>query len=275
MKSFFKAKYLLIVEDQSRLEKVASRRFSIFSAIVAALIVMVVAMIPCFALIMLTPLHNLLPGYMKDSERALTEENIMRIDSLRVTYEHNEAYLNNLLTVFDTSRKPSDSTMRATAVNNLTPDSLFMASAAEKKFNAAVNQREKYNISVLAPLNAEGMTFYSVSNDGTISSDSRQSHRAVIFLSADSPVVSIADGRVIEVTDSPSEGASVIMAHSKGFISRLSHLGRVFAEPGDFIEGSQVLALPKANTGRDQSKVILEMWHNGTRLIPWKYVGTD
>lgn len=275
MKSIFRSKYRLILEDESRLERIGSRRFSAAGLTLIGLALLAVALVPCVCLVLFTPLRSLLPGYLKESQREQTIDNMMRIDSLYDAYSRNESYLRNILTVMDTDRVPSDSSARVTAVNRLTPDSLSGPSAAERKFNAIMSEREKYNISVIAPLAAEGMTFSPLSSESTVTTESRNSIMAVVLMARDTPVGSIADGRVIAVGNSPSEGAWIVIAHAKGFISRTARLGRIFAEPGDYVAGSQIVALPATTSGRDQSRVTLEMWHNGDQLKPWKYIGAQ
>ena len=83
-------KYRLKIEDESRLETLGEWSLSRRRIAAGALSVLIV---------MLTPLKSLVPGYYRSSDRASTEEMLLRLDSIRSSYERNQAYMTNLLGV--------------------------------------------------------------------------------------------------------------------------------------------------------------------------------
>lgn len=267
-------KYRLSVEDESRLRNVASVSMRLWQWIAAGVIFFSICLFMAGMLIYLTPLRGILPGYMKQGERAATEVGILRLDSLTEAYRRNEAYLNNVMTVLNTDRTPAETSSEPPATNMLAADSLTEASDMERKFVAEVREREKYNISVVAPLAADAMMFVPVSEQSVISSSTRGSHRAHVILARGEAPASIADGRVVGIFASPGQsGYTMMIQHAKGFLSSYSRLGMPLAGIGDEVTGGQAIALPADGSGISGSDIYLCMWHNGTPLIPYEYVG--
>lgn len=138
-----------------------------------------------------------------------------------------------------------------------------------------MSEREKYNISVIAPLAAESMMFSPVNEESIISEKTKKSTKAEVILAKGSTVSAIADGRVIAISQSVREGGgtAVLIQHAKGFLSRCNRLGTVLIEPGDYVTGGQVIALTASGNSRNNELISVEMWHNGTPLVPYDYLG--
>ena len=127
-------RYRFNIENESKLERIVD-----FSISPAALWCAVVGIVVLFLflgsiIVMITPLRTLLPGYLKQSERSATEDNILRLDSILEVYEQDRAYIDNVLRVLDTGRIPVDSASISGSVRELTTDSLLPTSPAERKF---------------------------------------------------------------------------------------------------------------------------------------------
>ena len=225
---------------------------------------------------MVTPIRTLLPGYMKQSERTATEENILRLDSALRVYEYNQAYIDNALRVLDTGRIPADSAKISANYNEFSPDSLISASPLENKFINMMEEREKYNISVLAPLAADGIIFSQVSDNSVYTEASRKEETGEIILPPNEAVRCVADGTVLATYYSPSEhGYVAIIQHQRGFVSRFSRLGTPMVAVGDYILSGQILALCPAADAKGKRYIEVMMWHNGHRLVPYEYIGNQ
>lgn len=243
-----------------------------FLYIIAAL---AVAIIIGGSIIMLTPLRTLLPGYMKEEQRYATEENLLRLDSLRTVYDNNQAYIDNFLLITDTDRIPEDSASRSQEQITLHDDSLAPPAKREQKFVKAMNEREKFNISVLAPLAADGMMFNPVADRGVFSENSKHRETAEIILAADASLLALADGRVLSSYYSPSDHGYVIaLQHPRGFASLYTSTGTPLVESGDLVTAGQIIAsAPKADA-KGRRMIKLRMWHNTHAIIPFNYIGT-
>ena len=101
-------KYRIRIEDESRLENLVDITLSPWWLAAAAAAAVVILILIAGGIVMTTPLRTLLPGYMKQSERSATEDNILRLDSILGVYEQNQTYLDNILKTFDISRVPTD-----------------------------------------------------------------------------------------------------------------------------------------------------------------------
>lgn len=271
-------KYTLTLEDESRLEKIVRISASPKKYFLAGAAAVVFLMLAGSFIVAFTPLRNILPGYLKESERAATEESHMRLDSLQQAYENNVAYLANIMEVINPSHAGKDS-IRKENISEidipLSPDSLLPTSIEERKFITMMREREKYNISVIAPLAAESMMFTPINEESIISEKTKTSAKAEVILSKGATVGAIADGRVISISQSVKEGGgtAVIIQHPKGFLSRCSRLGTVLIEPGDFVTGGQIIALSSSGNARKNEIITIEMWHNGNQLVPYDYLG--
>ncbi len=263
------------IENESRLENVFRVSVSPLKLILMATGVICVLLFLGAFLLYISPAHSLLPGYLKDSERAESEEQHMRLDSLQMAYNANEAFISNFLSLLDTDRNVTrenhneinDSILSST-------DSILPTSMEELNFVALMRERDKFSISVIAPLAAESLMFSQINDESVFSEDTKKSTKAKVILSKHSPISAIADGTVIAVSRTLRDGgASILIQHSKGFLSRCSRLGVVLVEPGEHVTGGQVIAMTASGNARKNEFINVEMWHNGTPLVPYEYIG--
>ena len=272
-----KRKYRISVEDETRLEKVveiSATPARIYSAvIVSLLLIMAVGAFVAF----LTPIRTLMPGYLKASERAASEMQLLRLDSLRLAYEKNSAFLLNMMDVIDqraTSHTAKIDTTDRKVAEDISPDSILIASEEETRFVNMMREREKYNISVVAPLAAESLMFSEINGESVFSESSKTQTLAEVIMARGSSVASVADGTVIAVSQTIRDGGStVIIQHPRGFLSRISRLGTVFVAPGDNVKGGQIIARANRGNARRGEVIHIELWHNGDPLVPFEYIG--
>ena len=269
-----RSKFRITITDEAHLRTVADASFSPSSLILIGVACVVAALILAGVIVMVTPLRTLLPGYLKEAQRSATEDNLMRLDSLSSAYEKNQAFIDNYLRVTDIERKPVDSIAVNAAALTLAPDSLLPPSKRERQFNAAMEERERFNISVLAPLEADGMMFAPVSDQGVFTAASRSSEKGEVLLPQGAPVCAVADGTVLTAYYSPAaRGYVAILQHARGFVTAYSRLGSLMVSPGDIVNAGQAISLPPAPSATGKRTVEIMMWHNGMPVIPFNYVG--
>lgn len=259
-------RYRLTFEDRARLQSVGELERPLWKWLLGVLLLLLAIFFICGTIIFATPLKRLMPGWLPDGERSSTISNLMRLDSLELAYAQNKSYLDNLLQVLDTRREPTDSTKLMVNHNIASADSLLPASPSEQNFVRMMQERERYNISILAPLAAEDMIFTVPAPGCILKSESRDSQRAMIILPKGSAMGTVADGTVVSVNYSAPEGGfAVIVQHNNGFLSRYSRLSRAVVRAGQHVESGQALGFPHSG-GR--SLPVLEIWRNGDALIP-------
>lgn len=266
-------KYRITLEDENSLEKRVN-----FSAPATVLVLFLVAFtvlagaIGIFVLAS-TPMKNILPGYLKESERTATEEQHLRLDSLVKIYEVNEAYINGILAALNPTESSPQRVMSKKPVR-FSMDSLKGASEDEKNFMEQIRERDKYNIATTPSFQRGTMMLSSINSAAIVSEESKDDFRAEIIVPVGNPIAAVAEGKVISVASSPksSGGYEVIIQHPNGFLSKTGHLSNVTVRQGDRVSSGQVIALATAKNGVKNNHIILELWHDGDPLIPSRYL---
>ena len=267
-------RYRLMLDNESRLERIFQIRLSRPGLVALTAGVVLGAVVAAVLLIVTTPLRTLLPGYLKDSERSASQEGILRIDSLTETTRRQQEWILNFTRIIDTDRRPADSTAAERPTVALTVDSLIPRSTEEERFTSQMREKERYALSVIAPLEAEGMIFHPVSAASVVSGRSHTLTAAQVLMGAGAPVCAIADGVVIDVySKGPSAGTTIVMQHASGFASSVSHVASATVEPGQKVSGGSAIGLSMPGKGVDRGYVTVRMWHNSNALIPFEYIG--
>lgn len=266
-------RYRLTIEDTGRLRKVWSIRISRWR---------LVCMVICFAImfagigilmVAITPVKRSMPGFMTSSDRSEVIASLARIDSMRMVMASNQAYVDNVVTLLNTERVSTDSILASDRLTPLPPDSLLTASPDERKFVAMMDEREKFNLNVLSPVAADAVIFSNPTDGGIVVSESRVSEQLKIIVPSGHGVNAIADGRVVERSFDATEGTYTLMVQSKrGFLTRYSHLGTPLVDKGSSVLSGQRITLPPNRKTPRTKFVGIEMWREGTPLIPGEYI---
>lgn len=266
-------RYKITIEDESHLTEVASVSVSPLGFWSSLALIVVLSLFFSGLIIWITPLRTLLPGYLKQSQRSATEEGLLRLDSMMTLYEQNRMFVDNFLRVTDTDRVPGDSSAVVPVSRELSSDSLMTAGRAEQQFVERMEERERYNISVLAPLAADGVNFSPVTADGIFTSDSRRSETGVVVLPGDESIQCAADGSVIALYYSaPEHGYVIAVQHAKGFVTSYAGMGTPLVGMGDYVNSGQIIALAPKPDKNNRRSFRVRMWHNGLALVPYDYL---
>ena len=266
-------RYRLILEDAGRLHKVWTIRISRLRLVCTIVLVCMLFMGIGISLVYLSPLQRKMPGYMTGNERNEANTAIARLDTLSLVIASNQAYLNNLMTLMDTEREPTDSLQASARITPMPMDSLKTASPAERDFVSMMDEREKYNLNVLTPVAADAVIFADPSYGGIVSGDSHASHLLKVIVPIGQGINAIADGYVIDRTYDAGEGTfSLIIQSKRGFLTRYSRLGVPLVDKGDAVLAGQRITLAPEHKSPRNTYVGIEMWREGTALIPGDYL---
>lgn len=267
-------KYRITIEDESHLRTMASVRAGFPALVAVCLAIIIIGAGLSTVLIMCSPLRTLLPGYLDDSQRVATEENLLRLDSLREKYADTQDYIDNVMRVLDTGRVPAEPATSGAAQGTFSPDSLWGPSPLETEFVNGMKDKEKYNISVLAPLAADGMLFSPISPEGVFTMESRKAERGNVLTRGDSPVQAAADGSVVAAYFSWTTGGyELVIQHDRGFMTAYSQVGAPLVADGDMVSSGQAVALAPEPDKNGRRSFSVRMWHDGLPVIPYDYVG--
>lgn len=249
------------MEDEARLLKISNFRISLLQLVGLCIVVFAVMLGLAILIVMATPLHTMLPGYLKEEQRVNTVDTQLKVDSLNRVYELNQQYLANLQEVLDTGREV-DTLAQREETPEFQEQSFLSQSAREKKFVRAMQQRERYNISVLAPLAAEGLQISDPVTYAVADTTSSDGFTARYITTGGSVVMAVMEGRVADLHYDSSKGSYVVMLqHPKGFASRYSGIGTPLVEKDAFVMAGSAL-------GQGSREVSLQMWRNADPLIP-------
>lgn len=126
-------KYRVRIYDEAHLVDRGGFSVSWLKVSLIGFAIMVFFILIGIGIVWFTPLQKRLPGYMPPEQRAKSEQSILQVDSLRQLYTVHQAYLDNLVRVLDTNRRPDLPDTVGNAIP-LIPDSLLVSSEIELKF---------------------------------------------------------------------------------------------------------------------------------------------
>lgn len=230
------------------------------SAVVAAFIALI------YVILAFTPMRNLLPGTLRGDLRSQYIDTALKLDSLEYALRINEAYLTNIVDIM-TDNLPTDSARNLAAEKLMTSDSILAASDAERLFVQNYREEERFNLSVLAPLAAEGMIF--TTPVATVATMTPEADGAGISISTGRalPVTSVYRGTVIAVDALPSGLYNIVVQHPNDFTSVYGGLGETFVA-----KGKKVIAGQAVGQSSGKGNFTFDLWHNGTALDPREYI---
>ena len=219
-------------------------------------------------LLIFTPLRAILPPRMTTDLRDKYEELAIKADSVTSAARLHEQYVRNVMSILgDTVPNTADAPQQATT---LPIDSLMEATETERSFVQRFEADERYNVSVLSPIAAEGMAFYPPT--WGLEVEERTSDSGIPYVQAapgkDSPVSAIYRGTVINTYYTTGRGSTVVIQHPNGFISQYSGLSHLFVTRGDKVAAGSRIGLASDKMGH----LVFELWHNGSPLPPTQYV---
>ena len=214
--------------------------------------------------IVFTPLRHFVPGTLRGDLRAQYLETALRLDSLEEAARANEAYLSSVLAIMRGEADTIPSTFEPAGIP--VADSLAKASDAERRFVSRYLEEERFNLSVLAPIAAEGMIFATpVPSTATVNTGGD----GTVTVSAPGvlPASAVYRGTVTSVAFDADGRTVVTVQHPNDFVSVYSGLSAVFVA-----KGAKVAAGQRIGHVSPPAVLTFELWHNGALLPPHEYI---
>lgn len=264
-------RYRLDFIAENTLNRVWTLRFSRLKVILASIAFVASIGALMFVILFFSPVSRLLPGRLEGDLRSRYINLTLRLDSIERRSAINDRYLLNLRNIItgelDTI-SPAVSTSSISLGGN-DADSLLSASEAERRFVTVYEASDRFNLSVLTPIAAGGMAFYSPVPDALTEPVSVNNPAAVVFTQPDIlPVSAAYRGTVISVHTDNSGESTVIVQHPNDFVSIYGGLYDCFTLPGArLVAGERIGHSGKGHDFR------FELWHNGTPTDPTDYIG--
>lgn len=220
----------------------------IFGGTLLAAIASLIAVIIIF-----TPVRAILSGELPGKMRDRYIDMALRIDSISERARIGETYSMNIMSILTDSINADSLRAEASklAEENPTVDSLLPASEREKQFIKQFEARERYNLSVLSPIAAEGMIF-----EPPTSTEDGSGNVSAIYR-----------GTVISVENLPGGRSNITVQHPNDFISIYRNMSDTYVD-----KGAKVAANQRIGYSTTDAPMLFELWHSGTLLDAGEYI---
>jgi len=265
--------YRMVIINEETFEERIQFKISKLSALMLSLLSFSAIAGLVYASIAYTSLKEHIPGYDSTELRKQAVQNLFVTDSLITLYNQNLQYLNAIRAVLneDISFEDPERMDQSLQVENQDAPEFISSIPEDSLLRAFVSQQDKYNPD-LSSSNVTLETLLLPPAIGPISQgfNTEESHFAVdIVLEANTPIKSIADGRVVFAEWTAQTGYVIIIEHSQGILSVYKHNAALSKEQGDVVQGGEVIALA-GNTGELTTGFHLhfELWVEGYPMDP-------
>lgn len=266
-----KSRFRLSFINENRFNEVWTVKFTRTKIVIASALLLTAIACTVATIIVFTPIRTLLPGYLKDDQRRENIVNTMRIDSLTTRLNIDRAYIGNIIGIIS-GTTPDSARMANEAMQPGSPDSLLQPTDREKEFVRRFEEEERFNLSVLSPMAAEGITF-SPPLTGAIEREAESSRTKIALLaSPSSNIYAIYDGTVVVSYPTMGHGNNIILQHPNGFLSKYSGISTLFVSAGDRLTNGAVIGITSGDSANAASPVFFELWNKGAALDPREYI---
>lgn len=265
-----RARYRLSLDRTSTLTRLASVTGSKTRMILLAALVFILCGGVWLSLFIYTPARYLLPARFTPELSDRYADMSVRLDSVAEATRLYEAYADNIRAILSDSLPPSQASQARSIpdIQDIPLDQLMTSSDAERQFVAAYDDAERYNLSVLSPIAAEGMTFYAPVAGVDAQPVAADIPGMAIAAAKATPVSAVYRGTVVSCHFIPGRGTTVVIQHPNDFVSLYSGLAQSFVARGAKVRAGERLGIANGQL----YPLTFELWHNGSALPPEDYI---
>ena len=262
-------RYRLDFIAENTFNRVWTLRFSRARVLIVTITFIAAIAALMFVLVFFTPVRKLLPGRLEGNLRSRYVDMAMRLDSLEQHSKANDLYISNLRNIMSGGADAAEPAAELqTPYPKAVTDSMLAPSEAEREFVQLYEASDRFNLSVLTPIAAEGMAFYSPVPDALTEPETDPKTQSVIFIQPDRlPVSATYRGTVVSVYPDHNGLKTVIIQHPNDFISIYSGLSDCFTAPG-----ARVIAGERIGHSGSGNAFKFELWHSGAATDPTDYI---
>lgn len=272
-----KYKYKLSILNETSYEEVFRMRLSQLHVLTALSVLAVILITLTILLIAFTGLKEFIPGYPTGNMRRLITENALRVDSLEVELKKRERFLKSIQSVLK-GEEPVIKEIKNDTLKSNYKTIQFNISQEEHAFRAAIEEQERFNLSVDVPEKTGNHDYYHFFPpvEGIISRsfDEKSRHFGTdVVAKANSNVSVIADGVVIFTDWTIKTGNVIQVQHGNNLVSVYKHNSTLLKKQGDYVRAGEVIAIV-GNTGEETTGPHLhfELWKAGNPLNPENFI---
>ena len=264
-----KYKYKLSVINETSYEEVFNFRLSQLHVLTALSVLAVILVVLTILLIAFTDLREFIPGYPDGNMRQMIAQNALRVDSLENELLKRDRFFKSIRLVLNGGDTTSLERYRNDTIR-------FQISEQENEFRAAIEERERFNLSLgMKEQNHDYYHFFPpVEGIVTQSFDEKKRHYGTdIVAKANAKVAAVLDGVVIFTDWTVKTGYVIQVQHTNDLISVYKHNSILLKKQGDYVRAGEVLGVV-GNTGEESSGPHLhfELWRAGNPLNPENFI---
>lgn len=272
-------KYRLVILNEDTFEERLSfklTRLNVFVTVTLSAILLVAA---TTFIIAFTPLREYIPGYSSTELKRQAADLAYKTDSLQTVLKLNNQYLTSIKSVL-TGEAETGSLDRDSLLESAPPPEELepiQPSRADSLLRESVAQEDKYNILASASDDIDFSLFPPVKGSISEEFNAGDRHFAVdIVVPRNSPIKSVAEGRVIFSEWTTETGYVIIIRHNYGLLSVYKHNASLTKEQGDMVKAGEVIATA-GSTGEYTTGPHLhfELWNEGIPVNPTDYIDFD
>ena len=264
-----KYKYKLSVINETSYEEVFNFRLSQLHVLTALSVLAVILVVLTILLIAFTDLREFIPGYPDGNMRQMIAQNALRVDSLENELLKRDRFFKSIRLVLNGGDTTSLERSREDTARYRNDTIRFQISEQENEFRAAIEERERFNLSLgMKEQNHDYYHFFPpVEGIVTQSFDEKKRHYGTdIVAKANAKVAAVLDGTV-------KTGYVIQVQHTNDLISVYKHNSILLKKQGDYVRAGEVLGVV-GNTGEESSGPHLhfELWRAGNPLNPENFI---
>ena len=271
-----KYKYKLSVINETSYEEVFNFRLSQLHVLTALSVLAVILVDLTILLIAFTGLREFIPGYPDGNMRQMIAQNALRVDSLENELLKRDRFFKSIRLVLNGGDTTSLERSREDTARYRNDTIRFQISEQENEFRAAIEERERFNLSLgMKEQNHDYYHFFPpVEGIVTQSFDEKKRHYGTdIVAKANAKVAAVLDGVVIFTDWTVKTGYVIQVQHTNDLISVYKHNSILLKKQGDYVRAGEVLGVV-GNTGEESSGPHLhfELWRAGNPLNPENFI---
>lgn len=271
-----KYKYKLSVINETSYEEVFNFRLSQLHVLTALSVLAVILVVLTILLIAFTGLREFIPGYPDGNMRQMIAQNALRVDSLENELLKRDRFFKSIRLVLNGEDTTSLERSREDTARYRNDTIRFQISEQENEFRAAIEERERFNLSLgMKEQNHDYYHFFPpVEGIVTQSFDEKKRHYGTdIVAKANAKVAAVLDGVVIFTDWTVKTGYVIQVQHTNDLISVYKHNSILLKKQGDYVRAGEVLGVV-GNTGEESSGPHLhfELWRAGNPLNPENFI---
>ena len=271
-----KYKYKLSVINETSYEEVFNFRLSQLHVLTALSVLAVILVVLTILLIAFTDLREFIPGYPDGNMRQMIAQNALRVDSLENELLKIDRFFKSIRLVLNGGDTTSLERSREDTARYRNDTIRFQISEQENEFRAAIEERERFNLSLgMKEQNHDYYHFFPpVEGIVTQSFNEKKRHYGTdIVAKANAKVAAVLDGVVIFTDWTVKTGYVIQVQHTNDLISVYKHNSILLKKQGDYVRAGEVLGVV-GNTGEESSGPHLhfELWRAGNPLNPENFI---